>query len=120
MVDQAKNLLRELPSVDHLLHHPKSEPLLARLNRDYVTQQCREILDELRSAIRQGKSVGAKELAEESILSQLETRIGLDREPKLIRVINATGTVLHTNLGRAVLPQPAIDAGRAGKKRGDD
>ena len=110
MADQAKNLLRELPSVDHLLHHPKSEPLLARLNRDYVTQQCREILDELRSAIRQGKSVGAKELAEESILSQLETRIGLDREPKLIRVINATGTVLHTNLGRAVLPQPAIDA----------
>jgi L-seryl-tRNA(Ser) seleniumtransferase len=110
MADQAKNLLRELPSVDHLLHHPKSEPLLARSNRDYVIQQCREILDELRSAIRQGKSVGAKELAEESILSRLEARIGLDREPKLIRVINATGTILHTNLGRALLPQPAVEA----------
>ena len=110
MADQARNRLRELPSVDHLLHHPKSEPLLARLNRDYVTQQCREILDELRSAIRQGKSIGAKELADESILSRVKMRIDVDREPKLIRVINATGTVLHTNLGRALLPQPAIEA----------
>ncbi len=109
-MERAQNLLREIPSVDRLLNHPRSEPLLARLNRDYVTQQCREILDELRSAIRHGKSISTEELEDESILSRLEKRLCLDQEPQLIRVVNATGTVLHTNLGRALLPQKAIDA----------
>ncbi|MFQ5902153.1 MAG: L-seryl-tRNA(Sec) selenium transferase [Candidatus Binatia bacterium] len=110
MTDQVKNLLRELPSVDRLLKHPKSELLLARFNRDYVTQKCREALDELRAAIRQGKTVAAGELQEESILARMERQMGAEGEPKLIRVINATGTVLHTNLGRALLPQAAIEA----------
>ena len=110
MTDQARNLLRDLPSVDRLLKHPKSEPLLTRFSRTYVTQKCREALDELRQAIRQGKPMAAEELQEESILSQLEKQIASEGEPKLIRVINATGTVLHTNLGRALLPKAAIEA----------
>jgi L-seryl-tRNA(Ser) seleniumtransferase len=110
MTEQTKNLLRELPSVDRLLKHPKSGPLLARFNRDYVTQKCREALDELRGTIREGKAIGPKELTEESILNQMEKRIGSEGEPKLVRIINATGTILHTNLGRALLPQAAIDA----------
>ena len=109
-MDPAQNLLRDLPSVDRLLNHPKSNPLLTRFSRDYVTRQCRDILDELRSAIRQGKSLSRGELDAESILSCLERRIGLDRKPKLIRVVNATGTILHTNLGRALLPEAAIEA----------
>jgi len=55
MEERAKNLLRELPSIDRLLKHPKSEPLLTRFNRDYVTEKCREVLDELRQSIRLGK-----------------------------------------------------------------
>jgi len=109
-MEQAKNLLRELPSVDRLLKHPKGESLLARFNRDYVTQKCRESLDELRAAIRQGETVPARNLAEETILDRIENRIALEIEPKLIRVINATGTVLHTNLGRALLPAAAVEA----------
>lgn len=110
MADQAKNLLRELPSVDRLLNHPRSVSLLARFNRDYVTQQCRAILDELRISIKEAKSTVTKSFDDESILVHLEARISSDREPKLIRVVNATGTVLHTNLGRAVLPEAAIEA----------
>jgi L-seryl-tRNA(Ser) seleniumtransferase len=110
MADQAKNLLRELPSVDRLLSHPKSNSLLARFNRDYVIRQCRATLDELRVHIREGKSVAAEELEEESILARLEERMDLESESRLIRVINATGTVLHTNLGRALLSEAAIDA----------
>jgi len=108
-MEQAKNLLRELPSVDRLLKHPKSESLLARFNRDYVTQKCREALDELRDAIRQSKTIGAEEFREESILNRMEKQIASDSESGLIRVINATGTILHTNLGRALLPQGAIE-----------
>ena len=42
---QPKDRLRELPSIDRLLHHTKSEALLARFSRAYVTRQCRELLD---------------------------------------------------------------------------
>jgi L-seryl-tRNA(Ser) seleniumtransferase len=110
MAERAAHLLRELPSVDRLLKHPNSAPLLARYNRDYITQKCRETLGDLRQSIRQGDSVSADELREESILRRAQRLILSEGEPKLIRVINATGTILHTNLGRALLPQPAIDA----------
>lgn len=109
-MEQAKNLLRELPSVDRLLKHPRSKLLLTRFNREYVTQRCRGVLDELRQTIRQGGVVGEEELREKSILMLVEREIASETEPKLIRVINATGTLLHTNLGRAVLPQAAIEA----------
>ena len=69
----------------------------------------------MRTAVREGKTIGAQELKEESVLLRLERRISSDSEPKLIRVVNATGTILHTNLGRALLPQAAVEAAcRAG------
>jgi L-seryl-tRNA(Ser) seleniumtransferase len=109
-METGKNLLRELPSIDRLLNHPKSNFLLARFSRDYVADQCRDILDEIRATVRQGKIASAKELDEESILSRLEKRITLKNDSSLVRVVNATGTILHTNLGRALLPQAAMDA----------
>jgi len=112
MEERAKNLLRELPSVDRLLKHPKSEPLLTRFNRDYVTEKCREVLDELRQSIRLGKPLDDGELDDERILGRIEKQIDRNQQPGLMRVINATGTVLHTNLGRALLPQAAIEAVR--------
>ena len=108
-MEQAKNLLRELPSVDRLLIHPKCKRLLERLNRDYITRKCREAVDELRSVLRQGKPIPSEQLREDFILSRMERQIASEGEPKLTRVINATGTLLHTNLGRALLPQAAMD-----------
>ena len=58
MTEQATNLLRELPSVDRLLNHPRCEALLARYNREYFIQKCRDALDQSRAEIRQGKSIG--------------------------------------------------------------
>jgi len=109
-VDPARESLRELPSVDRLLGHSRTEALLARFSRRYVTRHCRNILDELRTEIRRGGSIASSELSEASIVARLERRITAEREPRLTRVVNATGTLLHTNLGRALLPQAAIDA----------
>jgi len=109
MTEAVPNLLRELPSVDALLKHPRCETLLARYNREYVTGKCREIVDELRAELRQGKG-RTDELKEESILIRVENRIRAESTPGHVRVVNATGTILHTNLGRALLPQAAIDA----------
>ena len=52
MADQTATLLRELPSIDRLLKHPRCEALLARYNREYVTEQCRAVLEQLRAEIR--------------------------------------------------------------------
>jgi L-seryl-tRNA(Ser) seleniumtransferase len=109
-MEAAKNLLREIPSVDRLLNHAKIDPLLARLSRDYVARECRGLLDEIRAAVRQGKVASPDELEEEAILSRLEKRIASNNASSLVRVVNATGTILHTNLGRALLPQAALDA----------
>ena len=106
----AGDLLRELPGVDRLLAHERAHALLARFSRAYVLQQCRDVLDELRAEIRNGHAVAVGGLGEASILARIEDRIGAARELGLTRVVNATGTVLHTNLGRALLAKEATDA----------
>jgi L-seryl-tRNA(Ser) seleniumtransferase len=105
----AHDLFRALPSVSRLLAHPRAEPLLIRFNREYVVQGCRDILDELRSALSDGH-LDAASLDDDAILTTLEARLAGSAEATLQRVVNATGTVLHTNLGRALLAQTAIDA----------
>jgi L-seryl-tRNA(Ser) seleniumtransferase len=101
---------RELPAVSRLLAHPRTERLLVRFNREYVVQGCRDVLDELRRAIGDGRPVDPSALDEEAILARLEARLRGADAAGLQRVVNATGTVLHTNLGRALLPKTAVDA----------
>ena len=110
MTEPDANLLRELPSIDRLLKHARTEALLTRYNREYLAQKCRQILDELRVEIRQSKRFPADELKDEAILSRVGKRMAEESQPGLIRVVNATGTILHTNLGRALLSQAAIEA----------
>ncbi|HEX7227015.1 MAG TPA: L-seryl-tRNA(Sec) selenium transferase, partial [Candidatus Binatia bacterium] len=110
MTEQATNLLRELPSVDRLLKHPRCEVLLARYNRDYIIQKCRDALDQARIEIRQGKSSAESVVKDEALAARVETKIAAESRPALVRVVNATGTILHTNLGRALLSQAATDA----------
>ena len=109
-MSHAHELLRELPSVDRLLNSPVGQALAVRFNRDHLIHQCREILDEIRNAIRQGRAVATSSLHVETILQELEARVSSASVPRLTRVVNATGTVLHTNLGRALLARRAIDA----------
>lgn len=110
MTEQATHLLRELPSVDRLLKHPSCETLLALYNRDYLILKCREVLDQSRVAIRKGEPIATGALKDQAILARVEARIAAEGQPGLRRVVNATGTILHTNLGRALLSQAAMDA----------
>jgi L-seryl-tRNA(Ser) seleniumtransferase len=98
-----------LPSIDSLLKHSRCEALLTRYNREYVAQQCRAVIHRLRGEIREARN-RAVDVSEETILDRIEAQIALDGRPGHVRVVNATGTILHTNLGRALLCQAAIDA----------
>ncbi len=110
MTEPVTNLLREIPSVDRLLKHVRCEVLLTRYNRDYVTQKCREVLEQLRLEIRHDKSFPPGAIEDDAVITRVEASIHADSAPGHVRVVNATGTILHTNLGRALLPQVAIDA----------
>jgi L-seryl-tRNA(Ser) seleniumtransferase len=106
------DLLRELPSVDRLLSHAQGRALCDRFNREFLLKCCRAVLDQCRTSIREGKSVRAEDLDEAAILQRVEELIQANERPALERVVNATGTVLHTNLGRALLAREAVDAVR--------
>jgi L-seryl-tRNA(Ser) seleniumtransferase len=103
--------LRAIPSVDELLGRAPLVALAARAGRSVVTQAARSVLADLRAKLKSeanGSGHGETALQVEAI----EARVAADVEallaPSLRRVINATGVILHTNLGRAPLAASAI------------
>lgn len=95
-------LLRAIPSVDRLLAHPALESLHARYADYLVKRMIRNALDELRDRIRAGEA-NESDCSIENVASRVWD-ITLDRiGPKLRTVINATGVIVHTNLGRSPL-----------------
>jgi L-seryl-tRNA(Ser) seleniumtransferase len=107
-----KDLLRQLPSVDNLLKTEESEGLIAKYGRDVVVDAARKVVGELRSAIlKEDKGSPAEDtLSQDSIRKEIETHLQKAFSPSLVRAVNASGVVLHTGLGRAVLPKDAQDA----------
>jgi L-seryl-tRNA(Ser) seleniumtransferase len=103
--------LRQIPSVDELLRHPAASSLASAHGREALVEGLRAEVQELRDTLRRGgASAGAGPLPPEAILARAAERIAADRRPRLRRVINATGVILHTGLGRAVLPPAALRA----------
>ena len=102
-------VVADIPSVDRLLNRPALAALLARHGRAQVTSALRLHLDCLRRAALAGTLASAA-LADEVIAPALERELALALRPRLRPVFNLTGTVLHTNLGRAVLPDEAVRA----------
>ena len=96
------------PSVDRLANLPFAAELIARFGRHAVIESIRAGLAERRAAAMAGRVVALD--TEDVILAEVAARIEADFAPSLKPVFNLTGTVLHTNLGRAPLPQEAIDA----------
>jgi len=98
-----------IPSVDRLLRAQPFAPLLAQHGRTRVTAVLRRHLEGLRRAARAGTLVPGA-LAEGALAAALATRLTESARPALKAVFNLTGTVLHTNLGRALLPEEAVRA----------
>lgn len=98
--------LARLPSVDRLLGDPGLADLIAEHGRTVVTGSIRAELAELRSAAKTGVGIPAAG----SIVERIAGRVARETRSRLRRVFNLTGTVLHTNLGRAPLPEEAVEA----------
>ena len=102
--------LRSIPSVEGVLRHPDLCAAAAAHGRCFVTALVREHLAEMRAALRGGGGAGQGTPEIEAIARQVTQRLEDLLAPSMRRVLNLTGTVLHTNLGRAPLPPEAVRA----------
>ncbi|MEK9679726.1 MAG: L-seryl-tRNA(Sec) selenium transferase [Rhodospirillaceae bacterium] len=110
MAKNSQSLQSSIPSVDKLLRLDAAQPLLDEYGHQMCTEALRQVIDETRRA-RADNGEAALPLTEEAaVIGRLNDRLTQMSAPSLRPVINLTGTVLHTNLGRAPLPQEAIDA----------
>lgn len=99
--------LRALPQIEELLHEPRIEELLERLARPVVVDAVRQAVDAARQAILDGE---ARTPDAGAIASEACLRAARLERPSLRRVVNASGVIVHTNLGRSVLAESAVEA----------
>jgi L-seryl-tRNA(Ser) seleniumtransferase len=102
--DEPGRRLRALPAIDRLL--TDAEELIDRYGRASATAALRAVVDRARADVRAGAAVPAVL----DLLAAAEAHLALRRPPPPQQVINATGVVVHTNLGRAPLAPAALDA----------
>jgi L-seryl-tRNA(Ser) seleniumtransferase len=96
--------LRKLPSVDRLLQHGAVIEARARFGHELTVETARDLLDDTRAAIvDRGQLCPAPDELAEALLARLDAAV----QPTLQPVINATGVIIHTNLGRAPLSENA-------------
>lgn len=100
---QIQEQLRKLPSVDRLLQEESVAELVARWGHALTVDAAREVLDAARQDIRDGGECPP----EESLAHEVSVRLAAQLLPTLRPVINATGVIVHTNLGRAPLSAEA-------------
>jgi L-seryl-tRNA(Ser) seleniumtransferase len=99
--------LREIPSVDELIGRPRLRALSETAGRGVVTQVARNVLADLRAGML-SEGPAAPALTVEALEARIANEVKVVLAPSLRRVINATGVILHTNLGRAPLAQSAV------------
>lgn len=96
------DLIRNIPKVDKLLSGPECQQLLAAHPRPVVLAAVRQMLDELRAAAMAGRLTAA-DLEPAAVSAGVERRLSAGETSSLRRVVNGTGVVIHTNLGRSSL-----------------
>ena len=97
-------LLRQLPSVDELLAQPRLQSLAGRVNRELLLEVTRTALAEIRARIT-GNAGPVVALSHQAVEAQIADAVERILSLTLVPVINATGVILHTNLGRAPLAE---------------
>lgn len=101
--------LRGLPAVDLVLKAPAAQPLLEHFGRVATTEAIRAALARARAGIQEGSAAPDVE----ALLREAWARLGAEHRSDLRPLFNLTGTILHTNLGRAILAEAAVEAATA-------
>ena len=102
--------LRALPSVDQLLQTQETAHLVRQRGRPETIRALREAVEALRARVRSGARPADSEYEPVALARAAAAMLEVDCLPRLRRVVNGTGIILHTGLGRAVMPETARDA----------
>ena len=110
-IDSHAEAIRALPPIDECLRAAQANPALAGFSRSYVKVMLQRAQAELRAAILSSRDTHPRDRAAmiDAVIGAASRAVAAD-ESALRPVVNATGVVLHTNLGRAILAEPAIEA----------
>ncbi len=102
--------LRQLPSVDRVLSQPALALVLTQTSRSRVITAIRQQLDGIRQALREGGDSPAQDVTAVMVAEKVAKTLNASDTTGLRVVWNCTGTLVHTNLGRAILPEAALKA----------
>src|SRR5262245_5748509 len=102
------NILRSIPSVTELLESPPLKSIVNCVRRNVVVTGVRQFLDDMRTQV-QSAAANVHVPAPSELAQRIADWIAADQRPSLVPVVNATGIVLHTGLGRAPLAEEAIE-----------
>ena len=102
------NSLRHLPSVDRVLRDDIAVQSIQQHGREQATQAVRNVLNAVRSAARNDPDFSIPDAAQ--VATQAASALSESAKPSLRKVFNLTGTLIHTNLGRALLGKSAAQA----------
>ncbi|WP_337049223.1 L-seryl-tRNA(Sec) selenium transferase [Serratia fonticola] len=107
MSTESQHLYSQLPAIDRLLRDPAIETAVAKHGQTLISELLRQMQAQAREAIKTQQQLPAWC---QDWPQALHARLEQQQRPALQPVFNLSGTVLHTNLGRALLAQPAVDA----------
>ncbi len=110
MLNRGPSARRAIPSLDRLLRLDAIGSLVSRYGRPLVTEAARAEITALRAALSRSNAHDGSHFDQALFVQACAARLAQETRPSLRPVFNLTGTVLHTNLGRALMPQEAADA----------
>lgn len=101
-------LLQLLPGVDHLLRIAESEFFFSNIPRNILVKSIKNVLQFFRNRILdKDNDISASDISDSSVLKKVKEKVSSALAPRLVKTINATGVVVHTNLGRSLLASDA-------------
>ncbi len=107
--EKQQNLLRMLPGIDHIIELAETDQYFENIPRSVLVSSTQAVVEEIRSAILDlNKAVTEKSLSETLLFEKVKERVAEAMKLNLIPSINATGVVVHTNLGRSLLSSDAV------------
>ncbi len=108
--EKQQALLRMLPGVDYILELSKVEPFFNNIPKSVLVRSIRSVVENLRTIIMDGEQdITETKLSDSIILESIKNRVKQAMTSNLRRVVNATGNVVHTNLGRSLLAEDAVE-----------
>ncbi len=106
--ERTQGLLRRLPAVDRLLELARADASFELVPLPVVVTCIRAVIDADRRRLREGGDLSEQDLLDPAVLKRVKDAVRAAIRPNLRRVVNATGVVIHTNLGRSLLAEEAV------------